>query len=65
MIKSRVRTAIRKFADQVQSSSREEAEKGYIQCQALLDRAVSKGIFHRNLAARKKHRLYRLLQKQS
>ncbi len=63
MVRSRVRTAIRKLADQIHSGAKEEAGKSFLTCQSLLDRAVTKGVFHRNLAARKKQRLYHLLQK--
>jgi len=63
MVRSRVRTAILKFADQVHSGAKEDAGKSYLSCQSLLDRAVTKGVFHRNLAARKKERLFHLLQK--
>ncbi len=65
MIRSRVRTAIRKLADQVESGAKEEAGKSFLVCQSLLDRAVSKGVFHKNLAARKKQRLHHLLQRLS
>jgi small subunit ribosomal protein S20 len=65
MFRSRVRTAIRKFVDTTQGGAQAEAEKELLVCQSLLDRAVTKGIVHRNLAGRKKHRLQKMLQKMS
>ncbi|MDP3486664.1 MAG: 30S ribosomal protein S20 [Bacillota bacterium] len=50
MVKSSVRTAVRKFQDSVNV----ESLRGAI---SALDKAVSKGVFHRNTAARKKSRL--------
>ena len=65
MVRSRMRTAIRTFVDQVQSGAKEEAGKSYVACQGLLDGAVTKGVIHKNMAARKKQRLHHLLQKMS
>lgn len=50
MVKSSVRTAVRKFQDNVTVESLRSAI-------SALDKAVSKGVFHRNTAARKKSRL--------
>lgn len=60
-IKSELRTNTRKLLEQVQSQSTEDAKKQYLLVASLLDRAVSKGVLHKNTAARKKNRLHRVL----
>lgn len=49
-VKSSVRTAVRKFQEGVSVESLRSAI-------SALDKAVSKGVFHRNTASRKKSRL--------
>lgn len=53
-VKSTVRTAVRKFNDLVTVESLRAA-------MSALDKAVSKGVLHRNTAARKKSRLAKKL----
>ena len=60
-IKSELRTNTRKLLEQVQSQSTEDAKKQYLLVASLLDRAVSKGVLHKNTAARKKQRLHKVL----
>ena len=61
MVKSELRTNTRKLLELVQSQSTEDARKQYVSVASLLDRAVSKGVLHKNTAARKKQRLNRVL----
>ena len=61
MAKSQLRTNTRKLLELVQSRSTEEAKKQYVSVASLLDRAVSKGVLHKNTAAREKHRLSKVL----
>jgi small subunit ribosomal protein S20 len=61
MVKTRVRSSTRKFAELSKAAAKEETEKQYKSVASLLDRAVSKGIIHKNTAARKKHRLHKML----
>ena len=61
MVKSELRTNTRKLLELVESRSAEDAEKQYVSVAELLDRAVSKGVLHKNTAARKKHRLHKVL----
>jgi small subunit ribosomal protein S20 len=61
MLKSELRTNTRKLLELVQSRSTEDAKKQYVSVAGLLDRAVSKGVLHKNTASRKKHRLYKVL----
>ena len=61
IVKSELRTNTRKLLELVQSRSKEDAKKQYVSVVSLLDRAVSKGVLHKNTAARKKHRLHKVL----
>jgi len=61
MVKSELRTNTRKLLELVQSRSAEDAKKQYVSVAGLLDRAASKGVLHKNTAARKKHRLHKVL----
>jgi small subunit ribosomal protein S20 len=61
MVKSELRTNTRRLLELVESQSTEDAKKQYVSVANLLDRAVSKGVLHRNTAARKKHRLHKVL----
>jgi small subunit ribosomal protein S20 len=61
MVRTRVRSSARKFAELVSGGAKEETEKQYKAVSSLLDRAVAKGIIHKNTAARKKHRLHKQL----
>jgi len=65
MVRSRVRTSIRSYLEALKNNSKDEAEVGLKVCTRLLDRAVSKGVFHKNMVARKKHRLHKMLKKVS
>ncbi len=57
-LKARIRGIIKKF---MKAESVEEKKKLLPQCYALIDKGVSKGILHRNTAARKKSKLAKLL----
>ena len=63
MIKSRVKSLVKAFTDLVEEKKKEEAQKKYAELSSFLDSAVSKGIYHRNTAARKKSRMAKLLGK--
>jgi small subunit ribosomal protein S20 len=47
----------------VSEKKKEEARKAFAEISSFLDKAVNKGIFHRNTAARKKSRMNLLLTK--
>lgn len=55
-IKSTVKTAIKNLQETA-AKSPEEARESLIKAQKTLDKAVSKGVLHKNNAARKKSRL--------
>jgi len=56
--RSKMRTAIRKVSE---ASDIETAQSDLKNTNILLDRLVSKGIIHRNTAARRKSRLHKIV----
>ena len=62
-LKSNLRTTIRKFDETLGGGSREEAQAKLQKALVTIDKAVTKGILHKNTAARKKSRLTRSLNK--
>ena len=63
IVKSRVKKWIRNIRESVTNNSIDDAKKYYGEFQVLIDRAVNKGIYHKNNAARKKARLSKLIKK--
>ncbi|MFO8059896.1 MAG: 30S ribosomal protein S20 [Bacillota bacterium] len=61
-VKSRIKSSIRKFMETLKGGDEEEIELQLRQAVSNIDRGVSKGVIHRNQAARKKSQLYRALQ---
>jgi small subunit ribosomal protein S20 len=61
MIKSRIKTWARKVREAVTEKKTEAALQHFEELKSLIDRAVSKGVYHKNNAARKKSRMYRLV----
>ncbi|SHE56132.1 30S ribosomal protein S20 [Clostridium fallax] len=57
MIKSALKTVIKKFEVSVAASNKEEATVLFKDVVKALDMATSKGVVHKNMAARKKSRL--------
>ena len=57
MVKSAIKTAIRKYNDAIASGNIEEAEKLLPETVSVIASAVSKGILHKNNAANKKSAL--------
>lgn len=57
--KSAMRTAIKKFLVAVEQNDKEQATILLKQATRSLDKAVTKGIIHKNTAARQKSRLYK------
>ncbi len=52
--KSEMKTVIKKFESALDSGDRTVAEKAYKDAIIIVDKAVNKGILHKNTAARKK-----------
>ena len=63
MIKSSVRTQIKKFDAAVQAKDKDAAKAAMDLSFKLLDSAASKGVLHKNTASRKKSRLYKAFAK--
>lgn len=55
--RSELKTSIKKFEAAVAGSDRENAEVAYKAAVKSVDRAVSKGLIHKNNAARKKSKM--------
>ncbi len=62
MIRSRIRGSSRRFVEIIRDNKKDESGLQYKELASLIDRAVSKGVYHKNMAARKKSRMYRLLK---
>ncbi|MBD7909805.1 MULTISPECIES: 30S ribosomal protein S20 [Clostridium] len=57
MVKSALKTAIKKFEAAVSANSADEAKELFVKASKSLDMAAQKGVVHKNMAARKKSRL--------
>ena len=55
--KSRLNTAYKKFEVSLQGTDIDAANQHFLQLTSLIDKGVSKGILHRNTAARKKSKI--------
>ncbi|OHD68877.1 MAG: 30S ribosomal protein S20 [Spirochaetes bacterium RBG_13_68_11] len=63
VVRSRSKTLVKDFIAAVEAKKKPEAEKMFAELSSYLDNAVTKGILHRNTAARKKSRMNLLLNK--
>lgn len=61
IIKSKVKTAIKKVVLAVNEGNLEQAKAAYALAAKEIDKAVSKGVFHKNNGARKKSSLAKLV----
>ena len=57
MLRSKMRNAVRKFNDAIDTLKLDDAEKMLPDIMSIIDEAASKGIIHKNNAANKKSRL--------
>ena len=57
MVKSALKTAIKKFEAAVAANNAEEAKALFVKATKSSDVAAQKGVVHQNMAARKKSRL--------
>ncbi|EEI17130.1 30S ribosomal protein S20 [Corynebacterium sanguinis] len=62
-VRSATRTEMRKFREAVESGDKAAAEAQLRVASRKLDKAVTKGVFHRNAAANKKSNMARALNK--
>ncbi|SEF74707.1 small subunit ribosomal protein S20 [Caloramator fervidus] len=65
MVKSSMRTAIKKFLAALQNGNMEEAKVLLVEAIKKIDKAAAKGVIHANAAARYKSRLTLKLNKAS
>ena len=56
-IRAKVRTFIKKVSYAIDTGDKKEATSGFTEMQKNVDQAVSKGLMHKNQAARKKSRI--------
>ena len=61
-IRSQIKTSIRRFTEAVNKKEQEHVYPRFQQAVRTLDKAASKGVIHKNNAARKKSQLTRLYQ---
>lgn len=61
-LRTRMRTAVKKAANTIKSGNEAEAKTAYGAVAPAVDRMVSKGLIHRNKAARHKSRLNKALK---
>lgn len=60
--KSRCKTVVKRVLESVTAGDAELAAKRYDTAQSVLDKAVVKGVLHRNTAARRKARMSRQIK---
>ena len=60
-VKSEVKTAIKRVEDAVANKNADEAKVAFTAASKLIDSACSKGVYHKNNAARKVSRLAQLV----
>lgn len=63
MVKSALKTSIKKFELAVENNNVEEAQTNLVGAVRALDMAATKGVIHKNMASRKKSRLSAKLKK--
>ncbi len=56
-IKSIVKTTVKRYQETLAKGDPESVKAAYIKVQRTIDKAVAKGVLHKNTAARKKSRL--------
>lgn len=62
-VRSAVKTEIRKFRELVTAGEKDKAEEQLRVASRKLDKAVTKGVYHRNSAANKKSRMAKAFNK--
>jgi small subunit ribosomal protein S20 len=60
--KSRMKTYIKKFLTSLEQENKEAAVEAYKMAAKIIDRTASKGVIHKNAAARRKSRLSKKLK---
>ena len=65
MFKTSLKTSVKKYTAALAEGNKELASKTYLEAVSKIDKAVSKGIIHKNNAARKKSQFTLMLSKLS
>lgn len=63
VIKSRTKTAIKKVVAACDIKDKQAAQSAFVLASKTIDKAATKGIYHKNNAARKKSKLAKLVNK--
>ena len=63
MIKSSTKTAVKKVLAAVGAGDKSAAKQAFVNAVSAIDKASSKGVYHKNNAARKKSALAKLMNK--
>lgn len=63
IIKSSTKTAIKKVIIAVEANNKEEAKVALVNAIKTIDKATSKGVYHKNNGSRKKSRLTKFVNK--
>ncbi|MDD3150475.1 MAG: 30S ribosomal protein S20 [Candidatus Gastranaerophilales bacterium] len=63
-VKSSVKTAVKKVLEVLKDKNEEAIKTALSNAYSLFDKAVSKGVLHKNTVARKKARLTKLINKE-
>lgn len=61
MIKSEIKTELKKFAAAVEEGNKASAQELFAYCVKKLDQAAAKGVYHKNTVSRKKSQLSKAL----
>lgn len=62
-IKSGVKTSIKKVIAAIEANDKDTAQKALLAATATIDKAASKGVYHKNTASRKVSRLAQAVNK--
>ena len=63
IIKSRTKTAIKKLLAAVAAGDKTKARQALVAAVSVIDKAASKGVYHKNNASRKKSRLTKIVNR--
>lgn len=61
LVKSQMKFAIKKFGEALKTGDAENIKTAMVNAIKVIDKAASKGVIHKNAAARKKSSLYKRL----
>ncbi len=59
---TRCKTAVKKVRTSVEAKDREQAVKEFNEAQSVIDKAVVKGVMHKNTAARRKKLMAKIIK---